>query len=280
MTVDSIEARRLDKPFPEVGVRRFGAFNWLGIWTLYRKEVMRFLKVATQTVLAPIANSLLFFFIFTQVFGSTRGAMLHGIDYGTFIAPGIIMMGVIQNAFANTTSSLMIAKVQGSLVDVLMPPLSPGELTFCFVAGGATRGLVVALFSVLGLAAFGVDMAPAHLWAAVFFGVGASMLLSLVGIITAIWADKFDQVATITNFVIIPMSMLSGTFFSITALGGIWVEISHWNPFFYIIDGFRYGFIGKADGSVAVGVAVILGLNIALYVTAHRLFASGWKLKT
>jgi ABC-2 type transport system permease protein len=279
MSVDGIKAASAERPFPEVGVRRFGRINWLGVWTLYQKEVMRFVKVGGQTIAAPIANAILFFFIFTQVFGESRANVSASVDYATFIAPGLIMMGIIQNSFANSTSSLMIAKVQGSLVDVLMPPLSPGELTFCFVAGGATRGVVVAILTAIGMSLFGVNILPADFAAAIFFGAGASVLLALVGLLAGIWAEKFDHVATITNFVIIPLSMLSGTFYSISMLGGVWVEISQWNPFFYLIDGFRYGMIGHADGSPAIGVAVVLGLNVVLILIAHRLFTIGYRLK-
>lgn len=274
-----MKAAAATRPFPEVGVRRFGRVNWLGVRTLYQKEVMRFVKVGGQTIFAPIANAILFFLIFTLVFGQTRGRVSGDVDYATFIGPGLIMMGIIQNAFANSTSSLMIAKVQGSLVDVLMPPLSPAELTFCFVAGGATRGVIVAVLTAIGLSFFGVDMTPVHFAAALFFGAGASVLLAVIGLLAGIWAEKFDHVATITNFVIIPLSMLSGTFYSISMLGGVWVGISQWNPFFYLIDGFRYGMIGHADGSPALGVAVVLGLNAVLILIAHRLFAIGYRLK-
>ncbi len=258
-------------------VRQFGAVNWIGLWTLYKKEVMRFLKVAAQTIAAPVGTAILFLAIFTLALGAHRPAVA-GIPYGTFIAPGLIMMAILQNAFANTSSSLIIAKVQGSMVDFLMPPLSPTELTLAFVAGGATRGVICALATGIPMAFF-VSLPLAHLWAVVFFALGASIILSLIGLMAGIWAEKFDHLATITNFVITPLSLLSGTFYSVSILPGMWSEVSHYNPFFYFIDGFRYGFTGHADGNPLIGVVLVLVLIALFWSLAHVMLARGYRLK-
>lgn len=258
-------------------VRQFGAVNWLGLWTLYLREVRRFLKVSMQTVIAPVVTTLLFLAIFLLAFSSQRGAV-NGIPFAQFLAPGLIMMAMIQNAFANTTSSLMIAKMQGSISDLLMPPLSPAELVWGFALGGVTRGLVCGL--AVGVAmVLVVHVGIAHWWLVLFHAVAASLLLSLLGIIAALWADKFDHIAAVTNFIVMPMSFLSGTFYSIDRLPSAFRFIANFNPFFYMIDGFRAGFIGHADGSIAVGIAVMIAINLALLILTHILFARGYKLK-
>lgn len=257
--------------------RRIGAVNWLGLWTMYRKEVHRFWKVVTQTVAAPVVTTLLFMAIFTLALGG-EGRQVEGIPFKDFLAPGLIMMAIIQNAFANTSSSLLIAKVQGNIVDVLMPPLSSGELTFAYAMGGLTRGILVA--AVVGLAFIPfVDMHIRHLWAVIYFALSASLMLSLVGILAGIWADKFDHAAAITNFVITPLSLLSGTFYSIENLPGMWYSASQYNPFFYMIDGFRYGFVGFADGPILTGVLVTGAINVVLWVASYYVFRSGYKLR-
>ena len=229
-------------------VRQIGRVNWRGLWTLYMKEVRRFLNVFTQTLLAPMVTTLLFLAIFTLALGGA-GRMVGGVDFALFLAPGLIMMSIVQNAFANTSSSIVIAKVQGNIVDVLMPPLSPGELTLGFAAGGVTRGIMAAL------------------------------MLALLGLIGGIWAEKFDHIAAVTNFVITPFSFLSGTFYSIERLPAAWQVAAHFNPFFYMIDGFRYGFIGHADSSLLLGVAVMAGFNLFLWTLTYRMFATGYRLK-
>lgn len=258
-------------------LRRFGAVNWLGFWTLYMREVRRFLKVSMQTVAAPVVTTLLFLAIFMLALG---GAQRHvgSVSYAEFLTPGLVMMAMVQNAFANTSSSLMIAKVQGNIVDVLMPPLSPGELTWGFALGGVTRGLLVGAVVAAAMACF-VELrlfAPSFV---LFHALAASLLLSLLGLLGGIWADKFDHIAAVTNFVVTPLSFLSGTFYSIARLPEPWHGVALWNPFFYMIDGFRYGFTGHADGSVWTGVAVMLGVNLALLALCHALIARGYKLK-
>jgi ABC-2 type transport system permease protein len=264
--------------FPPAGTRRFGAVNWLGTWTLYAKEVRRFTKILTQTILAPVITTLLYLAIFALSVGNLRPAV-HGVPFIEFLAPGLIMMKIIQNAFANTSSSLLISKVQGNIVDILMPPLSPGELNFGMALAGVTRGLAVGLVTAVGMYPF-VDMGIAHLWAILFFAAGASLMLSLLGILGGIWSEKFDHLQAVTNFVLLPLTFLSGTFYSVDQLPGFAHTITHWNPIFYLIDGFRYGFIGRADGSIMIGVWLTIGVNAVLWVVSDRLFRSGYRLKS
>ncbi len=257
--------------------RRIGPVNWVGLWTLYLKEVRRFIKVATQTVLAPLVTTLLFLAIFSLALGRAS-ATIGGVPYLHFLAPGLVMMAMVQNAFANTSSSLMISKIQGNIVDVLMPPLSAAELTLGFAAGGVSRGLMVG--TAVGIAMAVVVRFSPHDWGFVLFhAVAACLLMSLIGMLTGIWAQKFDQLAAVTNFVITPFAFLSGTFYSVERLPEAWRLVAHLNPFFYMIDGFRYGFIGHADGSLTAGVAVMTGANLVLGLVTWRLVAIGWKLK-
>jgi ABC-2 type transport system permease protein len=258
-------------------VRQIGRVNWRGLWTLYMKEVRRFLNVFTQTLLAPMVTTLLFLAIFTLALGGA-GRTVGGVDFALFLAPGLIMMSIVQNAFANTSSSIVIAKVQGNIVDVLMPPLSPGELTLGFAAGGVTRGLMVGLAVGLGMWLF-VPITLHNPLFILYHGVMAALMLSLLGMIGGIWAEKFDHIAAVTNFVITPFSFLSGTFYSIERLPAAWQIAAHFNPFFYMIDGFRYGFIGHADSSLLLGVAVMAGFNLFLWTLTHRMFATGYRLK-
>jgi ABC-2 type transport system permease protein len=222
-------------------------------------------------------TTLLFLAVFMLALGGQQ-RHIGDISYAEFLAPGLVMMAMAQNAFANTSSSLMIAKMQGNIVDVLMPPLSPGELTWGFALGGATRGVLVGVVVAATMALF-VPLrmhAPALV---LFHAVAASLLLSLLGLIGGIWADKFDHIAAVTNFVVTPLSFLSGTFYSIARLPPPWHEVALWNPFFYMIDGFRYGFIGHADGPLWTGVAVMLAVNAVLLALCHAMVARGYKLK-
>ncbi len=251
--------------------------NWLGLWTLYVKEVRRFSKVATQTVIAPVVTTLLFLAIFSLALGG-GSRQIGGIPFPEFLAPGLVMMAMVQNSFANTSSSLLISKIQGNIVDMLMPPLSPGELTLAFAAGGVTRGLAVGSAVALVMALF-VPTEVHHAGFVLFHAVAASLLLSLIGILAGIWSDKFDQMAAITNFVITPFAFLSGTFYSVERLPDFWRLVAHFNPFFYMIDGFRYGFIGYADASLALGVAVLLAADVLLWILVYVWFRRGYKLK-
>ena len=260
------------------GVRYFGRFNWRGLWTLYTKEVYRFIKISGQTVVAPIINTLIFLAIFSLALGAARPTV-GGVAFSVFIAPGLIMMSVMQNAFANSASSLLISKVQGNIVDVLMPPLSPTELNIAFALGGATRGITVAIAAALAMALF-LPVTITHLWAVVFFGVSGALMLSLFGIIGGIWSEKFEHLQAVSNFVIIPLSFLSGTFYSLKQLPhSVWI-FAQYNPFFFLIDGFRYGLTGYGESSLLVAVITVTAINIILWMVCQWLFKIGFHLKT
>ena len=264
-------------PLPDMGQRRFGRFNWLGLWTMIVREVQRFLSVWTQTVMAPIVTSVLFMAIFTLAFGDRRGPV-GDVQFEQFLAPGILMMVVIQNAFANTSSSMMISKIQGNIVDTLMPPLSPGEILIGYVSGGVMRGVVCAVVVTAVVFPWAGILPASPLWMIVFVLIG-SIMLSLIGLIAAIQADKFDQMSMITNFVITPLSFLSGTFYSIQVLPPAFQAASHANPFFYLIDGVRHGALGNSDASPWLGLLVTGGLTAILWVWAWAWLRSGYKLK-
>lgn len=264
------------------GMRRFGAVNWLGLWTLYVKEVRRFMKVVTQTVIAPVVTTLLYLIVFNYAIGAARPAV-GGVPYIEFLTPGLMMMAVLTNAFTNSSSSIMIGKVQGNIVDVLMPPISPLELTIAFVAGAATRGLMVGLITGLTGAAFiaatGEAMNIVAFWAVIFFSTAAALIFGMLGVVGGIWAEKFDNIAAVTNFIIMPLTFLSGTFYSIARLPEAFQTVTHANPVFYMIDGFRYGFTGHAESNLMIGVSYLSLLTISFGVWCYFLFRSGYKLK-
>jgi ABC-2 type transport system permease protein len=276
---------------PKHGEIRFGQpgdpvirnVNWGGLKTLYIKEVRRFFKVQLQTVWAPAVTTLLFLVIFSVALGGGgRTVSLEGqvFRFADFLAPGLIVMGMIQNAFANASFSLLVGKIQGTIVDYLMPPLSTGELLAGLVGGSVTRAFLVGGAVWLAMALWpGVDVTPVHLWAILWFGLLGSLFLALLGVMTSIWAEKFDHAAAVTNFVVAPLALLSGTFYSVERLSPLFQAISHANPFFYVISGFRYGFLGAADSPILVGSLVILGVNIALGLACYTLLRRGWNIK-
>ena len=262
---------------PDLGTRRFGRVNWMGLYTLAEREVLRFANVWTQTLLAPLVTAGLFMLIFSIAIGPRRGDVM-GVPFTTFIAPGILMMTVIQNAFANTSSSIVVAKVQGNIVDTLMPPLSGAEMVLGYLAGGIARGLIVAVVIAL---AFGLILGlwPAHPLTALVFIVTGAAFLSGIGIVAAIFADKFDQMAAITNFVVTPLAFLSGTFYSVEALPPILREITHFNPIFYLIDGARWGMIGVSDANPALGLVIGILATVGINIVAWQMFRRGYRLK-
>jgi ABC-2 type transport system permease protein len=265
--------------FPEPGVPVIHGINWLGIRTLYVKEVRRFFKVQMQTVWAPAITTLMFLAIFTLALGGAKGEVL-GFPYATFLAPGLIIMGMTQNAFQNSLSSIIIAKVQGTIVDVLMPPLSHGELLFCYVAGAVTRAWAVGLAVWAAMLLWpGVDVSVSNPLQVLLFGTLGALMLGLLGVLTGIWADKFDHGAAVTNFLVQPLTLLSGTFYAIDRLPPAMQSVSRANPFFYMIDGFRAGFIGVAEAPVWLGAVIVGGLCLILWVAAYALLKSGWKLR-
>ncbi|KFL48458.1 ABC-type transport system permease component [Sphingobium sp. ba1] len=257
--------------------------NWAGTWALYRKEVHRFLKVQLQTVWAPAITTLMFLVIFIVALGGsgrTVGLRGEAVPFADFIAPGLIVMGMINACFANASFALMVGKVQGTLVDYLMPPISVGELLFALAGSSVTRAVFVgcALWAAMALWP-GVHVTPAHLWAVVWFGLLGTSFVAFLGVLTSIWAEKFDHGAAITNFVIGPLALLSGTFYSIDRLPPFFQAISHANPFFYIISGFRYGFVAAADTDIVVGSIVLLTLNLIFGGLCYALLRRGWKIK-
>jgi ABC-2 type transport system permease protein len=259
--------------------------NWVGLRTLYMKEVRRFFKVQTQTIWAPAITTLLFLVIFTLAMGRGDREVL-GVGFATFVAPGLIVMGMIQSAFANASFSFLSGKIQGTIIDFLMPPLSEAELMLAMIAASITRAVLVGL-ALAAMMAFwpSVSLAMAHPWAVVWFGLMGSIFLSFLGLLSSIWAEKFDHSAAVTNFVIAPLSLLSGTFYVIDNLAPTFQTISRANPFFYVISGFRFGFLGRSDiGSTNMAVlhgAIGLGLlNLAFCVITYLVLRSGWKLKS
>ncbi len=251
--------------------------NLIGLWTLYLKEVRRFLKVPGQTLAAPVVTTLMFLLIFSLALGRS-GRTVGTVPFLEFLAPGLIMTAIIQNAFANTSATIMIGKIQGNIVDILMPPLRPGELLFGLIAGGVTRGILVAVAVTLAMVPF-IALAPAHPLLIAYYALAGSLMLALLGLLGGIWAEKFDQMAAVTNFLITPLSFLSGTFYSIAQLPQPFRAVAHVNPFFYLIDGFRFGFTDHADGNVPIGMAAVALVDLALWLLAQRLLASGWRLK-
>ncbi|WP_176495355.1 ABC transporter permease [Sphingomonas sp. HMP6] len=256
--------------------------NWGGLRTLYIKEVRRFFKVQLQTVWAPAITTLLFLVIFTVATGGKQPVHVGGIDvpFADFIAPGLIVMSMLQNAFANASFSLLVGKIQGTIVDYLMPPLSTAELLAAMVGGAVTRAICVGAAVTLAMALWpGVHLHAAHPFAILWFGILGSVFLALIGVLTSIWAEKFDHAAAVQNFVIAPLTLLSGTFYSVDKLAPAFRAFSHANPFFYIISGFRYGFLGTADSPVLLGGAVILVIDAVLALLCYWLLRSGWKIK-
>ena len=254
-------------------------FNTIGIYTLCKREIWRFMKVWNQTVVAPMVTTLLFLAIMTLAMGGGQHSDVEGISFNRFIAPGLIMMAIVQNAFSNTSSSLMLAKIQGVIIDILMPPLKGSEITFCLVVGGMVRGLLVGIVVMAAVYCF-VPFTMVHPWAALFHVLAASVMLALLGILTGIWSQSFDQLSAITNYIITPLSFLSGTFYSIRQLPEFWQQVCHFNPFFYMIDGFRYAIVGHTDSSAMVGLAVMGCTNVVLWIVTAHLFNKGYRLKT
>jgi ABC-2 type transport system permease protein len=270
--------------FSPRGVPVITGVNRVGLHALYMKEVRRFLKVQTQTIWAPAFTTLLFLVIFTVALGR-GGREVLGVPFASFVAPGLIVMGMMQNAFANSSFSLLSGKMQGTIIDLLMPPLSPGELMTGILAAAVTRAIAVGCTVALAMALWpGVSLAVEHVWAVIWFGLMGSLMLATLGLATSIWAEKFDHNAAITNFIIAPLSLLSGTFYVIENLHGVFQAVSRANPFFYVISGFRYGFLGTSDigGTEAVlaAAAGLLVLNAVLAAAVYAVLRSGWKLKS
>lgn len=254
------------------------SINTIGVLTLCKREIWRFIKVWNQTVIAPVVTTLLFLAVLTLAMGAEERT-IDGLPYTQFIAPGLIMMAIVQNAFANTSSSLMLGKIQGVIIDILMPPLTGGEITFAYVVGGVVRGFLVGIVVMAAVYVF-VPFTLHSFWVGMFYVLSASIMLALLGVLTGVWAQGFDQLAAITNYIVTPLAFLSGTFYSIKHLPEFWYQVCHFNPFFYMIDGFRYAITGYTDGSIGLGMAVLTATNIVLWVATTYLFKTGYRLKT
>ena len=262
----------------KIGSRRFGLINWVGAWTLYKKEVLRFLIVWIQTIFSPLISSLLFLLVLSLAIGADRGDVL-GVPFITFLAPGLISMQVIQQSFSHSSSSFMIGKIQGNIVDLLYAPLSAAEVTISVTLAAVTRSVMIAIVSIIVFKLI-VDIEITNYLLLIVFILLSSFILGNIGIIAGLWAEKFDHMATVTNFVIVPLSFLSGTFYSIERLPEILQIISKVNPFFYMIDGFRYSFIGKADGSIFIGLIYLSVLSFVSWLVAYLLYKKGYKIKS
>ena len=266
----------------EPGVPVIRNVNWGGLKTLYVKEVRRFFKVQLQTVWAPAIQTLLYLIVFTTALGANGAVHVGGTtrSFADFVGPGLIVMGMMTSAFANASFSLLVGKIQGTIVDYLMPPLSTGELLAALVGGSVTRAFCVGGAVWLAMLLWpGIHIVPAHPLTALAFGLLGSVFLALLGVLTSIWAEKFDHAAAVSNFVVGPLTLLSGTFYSVDRLSPLFRDISHANPFFYVISGFRYGFLGVADSPVAIGLVLMVVLDVALAALCYGLLRRGWKLK-
>ena len=258
--------------------KKFGYFNWLGFFTLYQKEILRFLKVMIQTIISPLVSAILFLIVLSLAIGNDKGEAL-GFPFITFLAPGLIAMQIIQQAFSHTSSSIMIGKIQGNIVDILYAPLSASEVTLATILAGVTRSFIIAAVSIL-IFSFLIDLEYYNFYYIIIYTFLGSFILGAVGFIVGLWAEKFDNMASATNFIIVPLSFLSGTFYSIKKLPEILQTISEWNPFFYMIDGFRYGFLGVSDGSIKFGLSYLITLSILTWFVSYILFKKGYKIKS
>ena len=262
----------------KIGSRRFGLINWVGAWTLYKKEVLRFLIVWIQTIFSPLISSLLFLLVLSLAIVADRGDIL-GVPFITFLAPGLISMQVIQQSFSHSSSSFMIGKIQGNILDLLYAPLSAAEVTVSISLAAVTRSVMIAAVSIIVFKLI-IKIEITNYLLLVIFTLLSSFILGNIGIIAGLWAEKFDHMATVTNFVIVPLSFLSGTFYSIDRLPEFLQIVSKANPFFYMIDGFRYSFIGQADGSITVGLVYLTILSVVSWFITYLLYKNGYKIKS
>ena len=262
----------------QIGTRRFGFINWVGTYSLFKKEVLRFLTVSGQTLFGPILTSILFLTVISLAIGDQRADVL-GVPYIKFLASGLIMMQVIQQSFAHSSSSLMMGKMMGTITDVVHSPLSSSEVVFAITFASAARGLLIASASTLIFILF-IDLSIQNLFLWFIYLFLGGLVMGSLGIIVGLYADKFDQMSTVTNFIIVPLSFLSGTFYSIDKLPNFLKILSNYNPFFHMIDGFRYAFIGNLDGSLSFGITYLLILSTIVWFISFVLYKKGYKIKS
>jgi len=253
-------------------------YKFLAFKTIYIKEVRRFLKVYNQTVFAPAVTAVLFLSVFSLAIGN-RVQEIEGVPFIEFMVAGIIMMTLVQNAFANTSSSLTMGKVLGNIIDYLLPPLHAREIVFGIALAGITRGLITGIVVAITAQIFFTDLSLHNFWLMIFYAVAAAALLSVLGMIAGIFSETFDRMSAITSYVITPLSFLSGTFYSVKSLPKFWQEFNMFNPFFYMIDGFRYSLTGHADGNLLTGAIVLMGANIVLYYICYSMFKNRYRLR-
>ena len=261
-----------------IQVKKFGSVNWMGAFVLFQKETQRFLSVSIQTIFSPVLTSVLFLLVLSLALGSNRADMM-GFPFITFLAPGLIAMSIIQQAFSHSSSSFIISKIQGTITDLIMAPLSAGEVTIAITLASVTRSFIIAMVSI-PIFYLLADIEIRNFYILIFYTFVSSFILGALGIIAGLWADKFDSLASINNFIIIPLSFLSATFYTIDRLPPFLQIVSKCNPFFYMIDGFRYGFLEKSDGSIFVGSIYLTILAIVLWFVSYLLYKRGYKIKS
>ena len=262
----------------KIGKRRFGLINWIGFYTLYKKETLRFLIVFGQTIIGPVLTGILFLIVISIAWGDERGEVL-GLPFVEFLAPGLISMQVIQQAFSHSSSSILMGKVMGNIVDLIGSPLSAAEVTLAIVLASVTRSFIICIASIICFNLL-VDVKILNFYYFLTYLFFSSFLMGSLGFIAGMWAEKFDNMATVTNFIIVPLSFLSGTFYSIDRLPNILQEISIYNPFFHMIDGLRLSMIGVSDGSTTFGLLYLLSFNLILWCIAYYLYKKGYKIKS
>ena len=262
----------------QISRKKFGFINWIGFKSLWLKECNRFIAVWQQTLLSPLVSSLLFLSVLSLALGNNRGDVL-GYSFISFLAPGLIAMSILTQSFSHSVSSLMISKIQGNIVDMLYAPLSALEVSMAVILAALTRSFLIAIISI-GVFSLIVELPINNILFIFIFGFLSAFILGSLGFIAGLWAEKFDHTATVTNFVITPLSFLSGVFYSIEKLPVLFQTISHINPFFYMIDGFRYGFLGKSDGSIIIGLIYLTILSIIMWYAAFFLYKKGYKIKS
>ena len=252
--------------------------NYLSLITLLKKEILRFLKVGFQTIIGPAISSLLFLAVFSLALGKSVKE-INGVDFSYFIAPGLIMMTMLQNSFSNSASSIGQAKFQGNIVDILMAPLGNFDLTIGYIGGSIVRGIMCGVVTTLAIYIF-IPLKIHSFLALFFYSFSGCAMMGALGTMVGIWADKWDQQQGITNFIVLPLTFLSGTFYSISRLPDFLQNFAYFNPFFYNIDGFRYAFLGISDGSLLVGVLILVSINFILILLCYLMFKKGYKLKS
>ena len=261
----------------KIGVRRFN-INWIGIKSLVLKENLRFLSVAGQTIVGPIITAILFLTVINLAIGDSRSDVL-GVVFINFLAPGLIAMQFISQSFAHSSSSILMGKVMGNIVDLIGAPLSSAEVTLSIISASITRAIIITFLSIIIFSIF-INIKIEYPFLLVMYVILCSFILGAAGICAGLWADKFDNMATITNFVIVPLSFLSGTFYSVSELPSILKTLSYYNPFFYMIDGFRFAFIGQSDGSIKIGLRYLIILALMVWLLSYLLYKKGYKIKS